>query len=691
MNKPIELRSWSITRSCRALPAVTVLLFVWTALAQAPAATAPGADDAVDPSRAEIRGTVVDQAGAPVAMASVSVVSSPRYGAHGSAETVEDGSFRLRLASPTVQYARLLVRTSDGALQSFVEFDESHAAQAQVRVILKPCRHISFEVVDARGEPVAGAEVGVFAHYTPITAATTGADGTATFDVPSDAAVDWVYALKPAAGFAYFENYHAFPTWGRPIPPATIRLTLAGARSGVDVRVVDAQNQPVAGVRLTPWTIKLPDRISYINLSGWGAGETTSTVTDSTGVAHFDWMPPEIEGAVTFLPYHADYHCPAPPHLLAEAPDGVLTARVFRNGRIAGCVVHSDGRPAAGVLLQAEGRGQSNHYFRGLVRTDSDGRYELSVYADQTYVVAVIDDDWAASSHVGVPIGEGERREGLDFTLGPGTVIRGTATVGPDRKAAAGETVTLIQQAGAPIGGALTSHSVDLVRWAKTDADGNYHIRVGPGAYSLRLPNGGEQETLVIKAEPEFVRDAHAPRRARGELRGRVIGPDERPVVNARVSGESIGAPGHAGFNTVTDEEGRFTTERWRDGMVVYARSADGGQAGFVGIEADDEETQVALTPAGSVSGHVVDIDGRPLTGVRVSCSLNIAGATIHLNERTDAAGGYEFGGLAVGTACNLGAYYGSNFDFTRGPALTIQEAVRVEVGDMRVNARRGE
>src|SRR5262249_40946106 len=151
-------------------------------------------------------------------------------------------------------------------------------------------------------------------------------------------------------------------------------------------------------------------------------------------------------------------------------------------------VLLPDGKPAAGIALQVEGRGNTNHYFRGLTRTGADGSYRLEVYPEQSYLIAVTDERGAAPSRQGLPVRGGQPKKGLDFRLSQGTLIRGRVTLGRDRKPAAGQTVTLIEQ-GSPITqevGGTWAQREELVRWATTDRDGRYAIRVGPGTYRMR-------------------------------------------------------------------------------------------------------------------------------------------------------------------------------------------------------------
>ena len=111
-----------------------------------------------------------------------------------------------------------------------------------------------------------------------------------------------------------------------------------------------------------------------------------------------------------------------------------LTARVLRTTRLSGKVTLPDGKPAEGIQIQAEGRGESNMYCRRFDRSAADGSYSLEVDPDQDYIIAVVDESWAAPSHFGIEVEEGKPREGLDFHLGKGTLIRGKVATAPDNK-----------------------------------------------------------------------------------------------------------------------------------------------------------------------------------------------------------------------------------------------------------------
>src|SRR5262249_39718327 len=182
-----------------------------------------------------------------------------------------------------------------------------------------------------------------------------------------------------------------------------------------------------------------------------------------------------------------------------------LEMQLLRATKISGMVRTADGKPAAGIVLQAEGRGDTNHYFRDLARTNADGAFEFRAYPEQSYLVAVLDENWAATSGTVAQLPEDKPVSGLELRLSRGTVLRGTATTA-DGRVQANATVTLVQSAQLP----APAKMPELVRWARTDSEGRYQFRIGPGTYELFNPAHNVRIPLTIKLEPEVVHDFRA-------------------------------------------------------------------------------------------------------------------------------------------------------------------------------------
>jgi len=160
-------------------------------------------------------------------------------------------------------------------------------------------------------------------------------------------------------------------------------------------------------------------------------------------------------------------------------------------------VLHGDGRPAAGIRVQVEGRGKTIHFCRKHALTGSDGSYAIKIYPAQSYLVAVLDDTWTAPTRTGIVIGEGEVREGVDFRLEAGKHIEGRVTL-KDRGDPAPGVLVFLRYEGAelpeavrpelpPPDGELVIDSAReaLIISTRTDREGRYDFRVPRGEYRL--------------------------------------------------------------------------------------------------------------------------------------------------------------------------------------------------------------
>ena len=88
-------------------------------------------------------------------------------------------------------------------------------------------------------------------------------------------------------------------------------------------------------------------------------------------------------------------------------------------------------------------------------------------------------------------------------------MLQGRVTVGKDRKANPGHTVTILQLGLTdPAKPAAGRGRGDLVRWAFADKEGRYSMRLGPGEY-LIWADHRDQQNLAVAAEPALVRDFH--------------------------------------------------------------------------------------------------------------------------------------------------------------------------------------
>ncbi len=329
---------------------------------------------------------------------------------------------------------------------------------------------------------------------------------------------------------------------------------------------------------------------------------------------------------------------------------------------------HADGRPAAGILIRAEGHGATNHYCRMHTRSGEDGSYSFDVHPDQSYMIAVLDDRWGARSLSGVLVREEEPRGGLDITLSAGTLIHGVVTKRGGGAPLKGETITLVEH-GQNLPAALGVQSPNataesLPQWARTDSAGRYQLRVGPGRYTLSGSGDEAPGELNVEMQSEIVSDFRVAESSEWRsLTGVAIEKaptGERAIPGAMIEAAPIGRHG-AESRTVADTSGRFELSvAPGQALAIYTRDPERKLAGITPVGADANDVRTFASPASRISGKVLDAAGRPVLGRAVTFRLETgrdfhASARFSQRTKTDAAGRYEFRGAAVGRGPKCG------------------------------------
>ena len=578
---------------------------------------APGrADDRPSATRATIRGRVVDEHDQPVPGAEVRAWAFTPLEAGTTAGP--DGHFALGINRPTARGASLLARSADGDRLGILRlaYDRPDgAADAPVRITLKPARRIAVRVAHAKQGLVPDVPVEAASTAEIYARADTNPGGLATLRIPADARVEWIYAVKPGLGcdYAEFGSRDSKPERGAAAGelPEHVGLMLEGGRTA-RIKALDAEGRPIAGTGFVLWLLKKDGRSSEVN----AFSRSMYATTGPDGVATFDWLP-VTKDLLQFWPTDDTYANRRV--VVEEQQTQPVTTRLFRTEAIRGRVVHADGTPAAGIWLEAYGSGKKHDNGRGEALTGADGRYEMMVSPDEAYAVYIEDRDRAARSRLDVVVRRGKPAEGVDFTLTRGTLLRGTVSVGDGNKPASGVYIRL-DEAGGPApeefreAGDTSVHEVRRQFGVSTDAAGHYSIRIGPGTYTLMGPPRTKDEKLVVKDETELVRDFRMPRPERGPFAGEVVRADDlsKGVAGARV--EVVAASLSRSYHPLVtaDSEGRFRLERSLDPITICARSPDGSLGAIVERGADDPGAIIAVSPTATATGLLLDEKGKP-------------------------------------------------------------------------------
>jgi Carboxypeptidase regulatory-like domain len=638
---------------------------------------------APDPGRTVIDGVVVDESGAAVGGATIRI---PDWGQpEVTATTGADGRFQAALNGPLANYRAIYAADSNGKRLGRALTDAmDYAPVVTTRITLKPAVDLLVSVVDATEKPVAGATVAIEDEYHLAAYGTSDVKGAVTLRVPADAKVHWVAGFRSGVGFDNFENYRAWPPPESMPVPRQVRLVLNGARS-VRMRATDSAGKPLANVRFYPALMARKDKIAFVTNTGYlsylpdGMGLPR---TGPDGVATCEWFPVALKRAVPFDPVAAEYHCPASPYIDMSTGTEPEPARLLKVVTCGGRVTDPDGAPAAGLLVQAEGRGYTNHYCRCYARTGADGTYRFDLFPDQGYLITVVDADRAAEVLKNIVIREGKPRTDLDIHLITGTLIEGRVTGGAKNEPASGQTVYLTQGGAtlpAELGKEVAGQTIELTRWARTGPDGRYRLRVGPGDIRVAGPDFKFTE-IKVASEANLTRDFQLPRLASGLFELTVRKSDGSPAKGASVA---LGTTGQAR----ADEKGTVRTLRSREPMLVYASDAAAGLAGFVRVGADDESATLTLRPAAAASGRVVGADGKAREKYTITCIARAGGSapgeSVGFTTYSDAAGAFVLPGLADGLSCQLLICNAMRCGLAPAREFTVRTTGPLKLGDV--------
>jgi protocatechuate 3,4-dioxygenase beta subunit len=360
-------------------------------------------------------------------------------------------------------------------------------------------------------------------------------------------------------------------------------------------QVIDAEDQPVAGARVT-----VGDRVAITEADG-------AFAFDGLAAGHYHVTAEQGAGFAEAPSFELDATSDPVTLKLAVGPTLIVRVVDEHGAALAGARVVVAGRtlvtPADGVVR-----------FRG-VATD-----------DETVDVRAMH---RGRVHRKVATTPEMREVECTVALGPGSQVSGT----------------VVDERGAPVREAwveLTSEDGgDLLN---TDADGTFHFDdLGDGSYELSASSKTHVATGKLAIAHSGARDTAGlvVRVERGaEIAGVVVDAAGRPVAEADVSG---------GNTTVhSDGDGRFVLTGLEP--HVYELSATTATTGSpierVLVERGGRGTARLVVTPSSLAGVVVDPRGQPISQAFVVAQADGPDGPRILVERADLYGHFDFGGV---------------------------------------------
>ena len=509
----------------------------------------------------DVKGTVQDQRGQPVAGAIVRFVDTQTlFDPHFkpiSTVTDKDGKFQLKYNIADAFRHFIFAESKEYNLAGFFSFtfelyDEHRPIDhnpapvkldttgkviatpafakdmlENITIFMRKSQVVAGKVVDFNNEPVEGAYVGVryrtgvyrdeyyaSGRFIDFPGTFTDSEGQFTF-LAYNQALGGVYAVHQEKGLAnmkglsatdkeiltaFMAEKHLFRLWQYPTRVRLIDQITKEPRTDVYVR---------------------PEKMH------WNSNDTNSipfhAIPDNNGVASLSWKAPQQRYAV-FHPKSHRFTSSAWKDLAPVETEILVTNHPTK---VYGQIQFPDGKPAAGIRVVYQdsltGYSEREHDTDAYHQTwtDSQGRYEVDIFSDigsdgrvSTFSIYLFPEipGWVPSQ---LPVGRfpanGEPYR-MDMELRKPTVIRGTVTkdhlqrgktpVGEVEMALTGYLVNNWMMSGRPVFGES---------WVqKTNEHGEFCFEVGPGFYLLQGDNRriwashfevNEQEEIVVDLE----------------------------------------------------------------------------------------------------------------------------------------------------------------------------------------------
>ena len=627
---------------------------------------------ALKPS-APIRGTVTDDAGRPVAGASIRAeprgagvppASSFFSFGFGAATSGADGSFQVEEVSYGHTYR--LTAQAPGYAASILDLPplDPGVPVEPVQLVLTEGRRVRGSVVDTNGNPVAAAEVSLlwpldpsdFRSMLEAPAASATTDGGGAFALPATGPGEYEVRVKHADYADRPLSRAEVPAGASDFDLGDLTLVAGGTIHGI---VTGADGEPVARA-----TIQARERHRI------GSATRTAT-TDAGGRFRVDGLSSDL----------ADVGVRASGYPLLVVP-GVRVGdgdpepiRLKPGAAVTGRVLDAGGNGVAGVPVRL----QFERDFRtaGDPRlwsitdtfprrvTDKDGRFRFDGLAAGA---------WSAETRKDA---EGAKLEGI--ALAPGAE-RDIELVLRTRDRL---TVIVATSLGEPVAGAdirLEAPGERLpVGYGQTDASGRSVIDVTPGAATVKVGHDTlRDESRQVQLEPGDT-ELRFELQPGTEIRGTVRSYDGAPLGLATVAAATeyeFGAESHR-TNTVSDENGAFRLTGLEPRRYnLTARSpgyADGGPDQPIQVgDGAVEGIEIVLERGASIVGAVTGLSPSDLNQVEIQLWRN--SRLRRVSPETD--GSFQVDGIAPGAwrAIAVRGQPGSEHRITR--TVTVERGV---------------
>ena len=512
------------------------------------------------------------------------------------------------------------------------------------------------KVVDEQNQPIAGAKVTLhemvygqtaYSYDTKlIEEVTTRGDGAFSFSTSAESDVyRYGYIVAEKEGLSL-----GFANWRMREGDKELEMQLGQPKELAGI-VVDEKDKPVSGAQVSISMLYIGTMREERGVGGPLAIELFTSTTDAAGKFKFTKIPPKAtaefimkkDGKATVGTFKSTGTADQTLNYAAGQADIKLVLPV--ESKIEGIVVKKDtGKPVSGLQLMARSE-QGIPYFRqNSFVSNENGKFSINGLASGIYTLGPVQSieglsEWIAES-VEVIAEAGKTVSDVKIELSKGGILEVVVSDAINKKPVEKVSVGVRNQASSQY------HS------SRTDKDGIAQIRLIPGEY--QMSNVYKEGYSRERRQDAVTIEEGKTERIEYELAGmpKVTGV-VRDEKGKPLEGVKLKVCPTGRRDSISQADGTFETDydpgSWSSespGFILVCRYKEGNLAVAVPIDEDVRKLEVTLKPAVTLTGKVLDPDGKGIANARINTMIRGArwGSTIGSREptMTDKEGKFE-------------------------------------------------
>ena len=584
--------------------------------------------------------------------------------------THADADGRFETADRFENGVHLHVRTADGGQQATLILGASSVratVNAPQEIKLSPATAHKVSVT-AVGKPVA--HVDVVATGSNFTASsTTDSGGIAEVRIPAGTSLRSVAAFHPALGVGgtFFREGS--------VPKDSYKIELQPPAPH-EIRVIDENGEPVPNFEFG--VDAAVGDYEFIIVSPLAA---TCVRTDAAGIAKVGWAPRENLRTVSPRIWSDEWKVDA--LNTDRVKEGVTIQKLRRKQPVSGRLIVPEGVDPTGILISGMGFGTGHRLDLLGTRATADGTFTVRVPAGHSYVIGILDNDWACDPWTGDLRTERDSEQvQVELKIYPATPLVVRVMRGPDHQPVADTFVQLATERRFKFtddDGKRGNASGSVRCWLSTDEEGFARVGLGRGEHRLSLSAGEwtEERTIdVTSADPievEFYRPWIGRRKITGDLvdNGRPFTPSPASTIMAWTT-RSPRMPLQHEPRLV--DQGKFELEFDAEQAALLFFDPTAKRSGSLEIGPQESSVTLNLQPTATYGGTLLDGAGKPLIDQEIFLAPEANFASAIVSQQPDAAGKFHWDAVPAQTALTVrvrGDGFGQRY-FISGRATTL-------------------